>query len=131
MKKFLLISLLLGAIGLSATNVSAKQEDLTQELSNTNENMGEQISSKVERIQIRYFNGEDVSKDLEELKVELPLLINENKIEVGNNVDDVCNWIELIKANKDAESLQECIENIDVNEYMPLSNEELEALINK
>ena len=131
MKKILLISLLLGAIDISATNVSAKQEDLTQELVNARKNMGEGISSKVKSIQSRYLKGEDVSKDLEELKVELPFLIEDNKIKGGNNINTVCNWLELIKENKDDEIFQGCMDNINVNEYILPNNEELEVLINE
>lgn len=97
-----------------------------------------EVNSIVEDIQEMYekLNSQEISKEeqkemVEYLKENLPTLIKANEPQIGDGVNEVSVWLELMEANKQIEGFGTYIDSIDLEQYQPMSQEELNALFNQ
>lgn len=74
----------------------------------------------------------DITKeDIAKVQEKLNVAIESNLPKVGDGVAEVCNYMELQQANKEMEEFEKYIDSIDLSEYQPMSEEELNSLLNQ
>lgn len=105
------------------SNSATTETTLEQERATTMEKLKQTLLGATEKEEL-------TMEDLELIQKDLSKAIESHLPAIGDNVEDVCNYIELQKANKEIEEFGKYVDSIDVDQYKPMSQEELEQLLN-
>lgn len=122
----------IGGIGATTLVANAETKKIT-----TTTRQDIEVNSIVEDILEMYdkLNSQEVTKEEQKemaqyLKENLPTLIKGNEPVVGDGIDQVSVWLELMEANKQVEQFGRYLDTIDLEQYQPITDSELEALLN-
>ena len=119
----------IGALGVTPivanaqSNLEATETTLEQERATTMEKLKQTLLGATEKEELTI-------EDLNLIQKDLSKAIESHLPAIGDNVEDVCNYIELQKANKEIEEFGKYVDSIDLEQYQPMSQEELEQLLN-
>lgn len=134
MKKFLIGALTLTILGGSTlvANAQANQgsEESRQALEDTREISLQDVKESLQDLIGKAESEEITTEDLEVVNQKLSVATENYLPKVGDGVEEVCNYIELQKANAEMEEFQKYLDTIDTTKYQPISQEELEQLLN-
>lgn len=135
MKKFLIGALTLTILGGSTlvANAQANQgisKESRQALEYTREISLQEVKESLQDLIGKSESEEITKEDLEVVNEKLSIATESWLPKVGDGVEEVCNYIELQKANAEMEEFQKYLDTIDTTKYQPISQEELEQLLN-
>ena len=105
------------------SNSATTETTLEQERANTLQQLKESLTRATEKEEL-------TMEDLELIQKDLSKAIESHHPGIGDGVEEVCNYIELQKANAEMEEFQKYLDTIDTTKYQPISQEELEQLLN-
>ena len=105
------------------SNLEATETTLEQERATTMEKLKQTLLGATEKEEL-------TMEDLNLIQEDLSKAIESHLPSIGDGVEEVCNYIELQKANAEMEEFQKYLDTIDTTKYQPISQEELEQLLN-
>lgn len=128
-----------GSLAYASTKVNAQDNNINieaiQEVSK--EEVGFEASQEqIDKLNELYekVNNNDLTLEeqkavVSEIQEMMPEILKANDIKIGDTTTDVCNYLELAKANQEMKEFQRYLDTINVEQYQPMSQEQLEGIV--
>ena len=118
----------IGALGVTPivanaqSNLEATETTLEQERATTMEKLKQTLLGATEKEELTI-------EDLNLIQKDLSKAIETHQPSIGDNVEDVLMYMELQKANQEIEDFGKYVDSINVEDYTPMTEEELNKIL--
>lgn len=126
----LVVGILIRGTVVNAQTTNTQEVNKNEITNNVEQETIDKLNEMYEKVNSGELTYDEQKEVISELKEIMPELIEANLPKVGDGVEEVCNYIELQKANAEMEEFQKYLDTIDTTKYMPMSEEELNNLLN-
>ena len=104
------------------SNLEATETTLEQERATTMEKLKQTLLGATEKEELTI-------EDLNLIQKDLSKAIETHQPSIGDNVEDVLMYMELQKANQEIEDFGKYVDSINVEDYTPMTEEELNKIL--